>query len=104
MGLQSGDRQKGDYGAYEKALKGSDQRLTSLADETGARILKPVTAAEMIDRAAEVARDIGAQYVVSYVPKRPLAEAKSGEYRRVQVASRRVGLTVRSRRGYIATP
>ena len=90
--------------AYEKALKGSDQRLTSLADETGARILKPVTATEMIDRAAEVARDIGAQYVVSYVPKRPLAEAKSGEYRRVQVASRRVGLTVRSRRGYIATP
>lgn len=90
--------------AYEKALKDSEQRLSSLADETGARILKPVTTSEMVDQGAEVARDIGAQYVVMYVPKRPLSEAKPGEYRRVQVAPRRSGLTVRSRRGYIATP
>lgn len=90
--------------AYEKALKSSEQRLTLLADETGARLLRPVTAAEMLDRAVEVAHDIGAQYVVSYLPKRPLAEAKPGEYRRVEVAPRRTGLRVRSRRGYIATP
>jgi VWFA-related protein len=90
--------------AYEKAMKSSEARLSSLADETGARILKPTSTAEMIDRGAEVARDIGAQYVVTYVPKRPLAEAKSGEYRRVQVVPRRSGLTVRSRRGYVATP
>lgn len=90
--------------AYEKALKTSEVRLASLADETGARVFKPVSYAEMIERGAEVARDIGAQYIVTYVPKRPLAEAKSGEYRRVQVAPRRAGLTVRSRRGYIATP
>ena len=90
--------------AYEKAMKSSEQRLGSLAEETGARILKPESAEEMIDRGAEVARDIGAQYVVTYVPKRPLAEARPGEYRRVQVAPRRAGLTVRSRRGYIVTP
>ena len=90
--------------AYERALKESDQRLASLADETGARILKPATTAEMIDQGAEVARDIRAQYVVTYVPKRPLSEAKSGEYRHIQVASRRAGLRVRSRRGYVATP
>jgi VWFA-related protein len=89
--------------AYEKALKNSDQRLSSLADETGARILMPATIQELIDKGMEVARDIGAQYVVTYVPKRPLSEAKRGEYRRVQVAPRRSGLTVRSRRGYIAT-
>ncbi len=89
--------------AYEKAMKTGDQRMASLADETGARILKPESAEEMIDRSAEVARDIGSQYVVTYEPKRPLAEARPGEYRRVQVAPRRTGLTVRSRRGYIAT-
>lgn len=88
--------------AYERALNDSDKRLSSLADETGARILKPVNSQEMVDRGAEVARDIGAQYVVTYVPKRPLSEAKPGEYRRVQVTPRRAGLTVRSRRGYIA--
>ncbi len=90
--------------AYEKAMKKSEQQLASLADETGARILKPESAEEMIARGAEVARDIGSQYVVTYVPKRPLAEARPGEYRRLQVASRRSGVTVRSRRGYIAAP
>lgn len=90
--------------AYEQAMKSSEQRMTALAEETGASILKPESAAEMIDRSAEIARDIGAQYVVTYVPIRPLAEARPGEYRRVQVAPRRAGLTVRSRRGYIVTP
>jgi VWFA-related protein len=90
--------------AYEKAMKSSEQRLGSLAEETGALIVKPESAEEMIDKGAEVARDIGAQYVITYVPKRPLADARPGEYRRVQVAPRRSGLTVRSRRGYIVTP
>jgi VWFA-related protein len=90
--------------AYEKAMKTSEQKLGSLAEETGAKILKPESAEEMIDRGAEVARDIGSQYVITYVPKRPLAEARPGEYRRVQVAPRRSGLTVRSRRGYIVAP
>ncbi len=89
--------------AYEKALKNSELRLISLADETGTRLVMPESAAEMISNAADVGRDIGSQYVVTYVPKRPLAEAKPGEYRKVQVASRQSGLTVRSRRGYIAT-
>lgn len=90
--------------AYEKAMKTSEQKMSTLAEETGALILKPESAEEMIARAAEVARDIGSQYVVTYVPKRPLAEGKPGEYRRVQVAPRRSGLTLRSRRGYIVTP
>ena len=50
-------------------------------------------------QAREAARDIGAEYVVTYRPKRPLAAAKQGEYRRIEVASRRVGLSLRSRQG-----
>lgn len=90
--------------AYEKAMKSGEQKMTALAEETGASILKPESAEEMVARATEVGRDIGAQYVVTYVPKRPLVEANAGEYRRVQVATRRSGVTVRSRRGYIVTP
>ena len=90
--------------AYEKAMKTSEQKLGTLAEETGALILKPESAEEMIDKGAEVARDIGSQYVITYVPKRPLAEARPGEYRRVQVAPRRSGLTVRTPRGYIVAP
>jgi len=48
-----------------------------------------------------ITRDIGAQYVITYRPKRPLSAAKPGEYRRVEVAARRVGLYLRSRKGYV---
>lgn len=52
--------------------------------------------------AAEAAREIDSRYVVTYKPRRPLAEAKAGEYRRLDVLARRQGLLVRSRRGYVA--
>ena len=58
----------------------------------------------MMQEAAEAAHDIDSQYVVTYKRQRPLAEAKPGEYRKFDVISRRVGLRVRSRRGYGVTP
>ena len=87
--------------AYEADVKRSQQVLTAIAEETGGRIYLPKTNEEMITLAGDTARDIGAEYVVTYRPKRPLASSKQGEYRRVEVASRRVGLSVRSRRGYV---
>jgi VWFA-related protein len=87
--------------AYEAETRKSEQWLTELADETGGRIFLPMSTDEMIAKGEEVARDIGAEYVVTYRPTRPLAEAKPGEYRKVEVASRRVGLYLRSRRGYV---
>ena len=87
--------------AYEAETKKSEKWLTELADETGGRIFLPMSTDEMIAKGEEVARDIGAEYVVTYRPTRPLAEAKPGEYRKVEVASRRVGLYLRSRRGYV---
>jgi hypothetical protein len=61
----------------------------------------PETVSEMMSEAAEAAHDIDSQYVVTYKPQSPLAEAKPGEYRKLDVISRRVGLRVRSRRGYV---
>jgi len=92
------------YEKYAEQTRVSEERLTRIADETGGRIMLAARTDEMVRQADEVARDIGAQYVVTYTPKRPLASAQIGEYRRVEVASRRVGLQLRSRRGYIATP
>lgn len=85
---------------YSEATKRSEERLTKLAEDTGGRIFLPLSEAEMLMEGREVARDIGAQYVVTYKPKRPLASASPGEYRRVKVALRRQGLSVRSRSGY----
>jgi VWFA-related protein len=87
--------------AYEAETRKSERWLADLADETGGRIFLPISSDEMITKGEEVAREIGAEYIVTYRPTRPLAEAQPGEYRKVEVASRRVGLYLRSRRGYI---
>lgn len=87
--------------AYEAEVKKSQQALKNIAEETGGRMMLPVDSMEMLAQANEVARAIGAEYVVTYRPKRPLAEAQPGEYRRIEVASRRVGVSLQSRRGYV---
>lgn len=89
--------------AYEADVRKSQQGLISLAQETGGTIFLPKSSDEMISEAAAVAREIGAEYVVTYRPTRPLASATPGEYRRIEVASRRVGLSLRSRKGYVVT-
>jgi VWFA-related protein len=87
--------------AYESDIRKSQQVLTSVAEETGGRIFLPKSSQEMIVQAGEAAREIGAEFVVTYRPKRPLSSSRRGEYRRIEVASRRVGLSLRSRRGYV---
>jgi VWFA-related protein len=87
--------------AYEADVSRSQAILTDMAEETGGQIFLPKTTEEMVEQAREAARDIGAEYVVTYRPKRPLADSDRGEYRRVEVAARRVGLSLRSRRGYV---
>jgi len=87
--------------AYEAELKKSEQALQNVAEETGGKWELPLNADEMLAQANDVARAIGAEYVVTYRPKRPLAEAQPGEYRKIEVASRRVGLNLHARRGYV---
>lgn len=89
--------------AYENALKTALPRLAALADETGAKLRQPADASEMVGLADDVTREIGAQYVVTYLPKRPLSGSTPGEYRRIQISTRRIGLQLRSRRGYVVT-
>jgi VWFA-related protein len=87
--------------AYENDVKKSQQVLTDVAQETGGKILLPISNEQMLAQTGEIAQAIGSEYVVTYRPKRPLAEARPGEYRKVQVTSRRVGLSLHSRRGYV---
>jgi VWFA-related protein len=90
------------YKRYSDSTKTNEQRLASLVEETGGQILLPTMTDDLLAQADVVSRDIGAQYVVTYRPTRPLASARIGEYRRIEVAPRRTGLRLRSRRGYIA--
>ncbi|HBB98212.1 MAG TPA: hypothetical protein DC054_22740 [Blastocatellia bacterium] len=86
---------------YERATVESEKQLTEIAEESGGRMFLPANANELLTQADSIARDIGSQYVVTYRPTRPLSAAKPGEYRKVEVASRRVGLYLRSRHGYV---
>jgi VWFA-related protein len=90
------------HDAYEQATKQSELWLGSLAEETGGLAFSPQHLEEMSAGADEIAREIDSQYVVTYTPKRPLAEASVEEYRRLNVAAGIIGLHVRARRGYVA--
>ena len=87
--------------AYEEAMKLSEKELTRFSEESGGRIWLPEFFQEMIDDGAEAAQLIDSQYVVTYKPRRALASAREGEIRRINVASRRVGLKLVSRRQYV---
>lgn len=96
------DRLFGRGRRLKKELARREAEFGELAAETGGGLWLPSTAEEMKRQAAEAAREIGSRYVVTYRPRRPLADAKPGEYRRLDVLARRQGLTVRTRRGYVA--
>ena len=86
----------------KRELERREAEFGELAAETGGDLFLPSTADEMLRQAAEAAREIDSRYVVTYKPARPLADAEPGEHRKLDVLARRQGLTVRSRRGYVA--
>ncbi|HEY0347900.1 MAG TPA: VWA domain-containing protein [Pyrinomonadaceae bacterium] len=90
------------HNAYEDATREAEVWLRGLAEETGGLAFVPGSAKEMAPQADEIARAIDSQYVVTYTPKRPLAEATVEEYRRINVAAGVIGLHVHARRGYVA--
>ncbi len=88
---------------YTAARDRSELELAAVAQETGGGMWLPISAGEMLDHAEEVAREVDARYVLTYRPRRPLAEVGApGDYRKVDVVSRRGGLFVRARRGYVS--
>lgn len=86
----------------KETLKQREEDFVGITEETGGNVWLPTSAAEMIQQAAEVARDVDSHYVISYKPLQPLNSRTASEYRKIGVISRRVGLKVRARRGYIA--
>lgn len=88
--------------AYLEATRKSEWWLRSLAQETGGLVFLPSTVEEMPARAEDIAKEIDSQYVVTYTPKRPLAQATAEEYRTIRVGAGISGLHVHARRGYVA--
>ena len=89
-------------GGIKGTLKEREKEFQAITEGTGGTLSLPGSAAEMIDHAADVARQVDSQYILTYKPFCPLSSSTANEYRRIDIFSRRVGLSVRARRGYVA--
>lgn len=79
-------------------IQKSEQFLTTFAEDGNGEIFLPNTISEMIEKTTILAKNIDSQYVVTYTPELPLAEAKNGETRIVEATSRKAGVEIQGRR------
>ena len=91
------------YKIYALAMKDREKQLVAFAEDVGGRLLLPATPAEVIEQTVKVSRDIAAQYVITYQPRRPFSTAENGEQRRIGVFPRRIGLKLISLRSFVTT-
>lgn len=94
----------GDRKSLARALRASHSQLSAMAEFTGGEYILPEKLDEVTEKAALVAKAINSQFVVSYVPLRPLGEVDRTEVRRIEVSSRRPGLSVTATRMVVVYP
>lgn len=80
-------------------LREAEDRLRALSDRYGGRLLSPVEEGDLGDAYAQVARELKEQYVITYVSTN---EKRDGTWRAIEIFLTRPGLTVRTRKGYVA--
>jgi len=85
-------------------LARSEKALTELSDNTNGLLVLPDTRAEMIEKTEFLAKNIDSSYVMTYIPKRSLADVRTVEERNIEVTSRRAGLEVLAKRKLIVRP
>lgn len=96
------DRERNRRGKEDSdRLETGEQFLSKISEDTNGEVFLPESFDEMIEKAAVLAKNIDSQYVVTYVPKRPLKESVAGEIRQIEVSSRRAGLQAQARRKLI---
>lgn len=86
---------------YEEAMRSGTERLRGLVERTGGLALFPDSTAKLKTQTERVARDIAAQYLITYTPRRALASAPAGEVRHIEIAPRRIGLQLKARRSFV---
>ncbi len=100
VGFINEDEPAGVFG--RSPAKRARELLTRLAEDSGGRAFFPKEASEMGAIAAQIAKDMRTQYVLSYYPSNPV---RDGKFRTVRVtASPKDGrkLFARTRQGYYA--
>ncbi len=81
----------------------SEKYLAALSKDTNGEFILPESKEEMLEKTALIASIIDSSYVVTYAPKRALAESPTGEVRNIEISSRRPDLQVQARRKLVTT-
>ncbi|MDT7541716.1 MAG: hypothetical protein QOE33_1620 [Acidobacteriota bacterium] len=92
------------FRSYALATLEREQQLAALARDAGGRLLQPHTPEEITRLTERVGRDIAAQYVITYRPRRPFTSDAKGERRHVTVHPRRAGLELEALRTIVTVP
>lgn len=79
----------------------SEAELKNLAEDSGGMFHSPEETETMWVFALDVAKAIGSQYVVTYIPTKSFADSPSGEERKVRISTHRDGVQIRSRQKII---
>jgi hypothetical protein len=96
------DRERNRRGREDSdRLTTGEQFLTKISEDTNGEVFLPESFDEMIEKTAILAKNIDSQYVITYVPKRPLKNSPAGEIRQIEVSSRRAGLQAQASRKLI---
>jgi hypothetical protein len=85
-------------------LARSEKALTDLSENTNGILILPESRNEMIEKTEFLAKNIDANYVVTYIPKRALSDVRSIEERNIEITSRRAGLEVLAKRKLVVEP
>ncbi|QYO66316.1 VWA domain-containing protein [Leptolyngbya sp. 7M] len=83
----------------KRDLDESESHLLQLVENTNGTILVPLDREEMVARAARISAFINASYVITYIPKVPVAEGPAE--RTILVTSKREGLVVQAKRRFL---
>lgn len=84
-----------------EAWRTSEAKLQNLAEDTGGMFQAPEEYETMLKLAVEIAKAIDSNYVISYMPTKPIAESPKGAAWKVRVSSHLNGVQIRSRQKII---
>jgi VWFA-related protein len=82
-------------------LDPGDKILQQFADETGGRSFFPYRIDDLAQSFQDIGTELRSQYFIGYSPSVP---ATQSQYRKILVQANRKGVTVRTRKGYYASP
>lgn len=80
-------------------LTRAQDAMGAMADRYGGRMFTPAENDNLSDQFAAIAKDLKQQYLITYNPEN---EAHDGRWRAIDIYLSRPGMTVRTRKGYVA--